>query len=223
MSADDDRDDRGLFEILRTLLGAPRARELTQELWGLGYAIVARPPDPFEIDPRDVPAGLGYQWVATADLEEHAAKGWQPVPASRHDGRFAPIGTQGPAALHGMTLIERPVEMIEAVHAARIAGAQRNIDDWQKKYGDTFSGSIKVGASEAASETRVVGDPDVAAQVGGSTKLPPELFAHAGEVFAERDRLKTEATETGQTITDAEATTQAIANVTQALQKESAA
>lgn len=225
MGGDDEEEGRSLFDILRALLGERHARELAQELWGLGYTITARTSrrDPFDIDPKNVPPGVGYQWVPTVELEHHAAKGWQPVPASRHDGQFAPIGSDGPATLKEMTLVERPMEMVDAVHEARIAGAQRNVDNWHKKFGGVFAGRVKVGTSETTAETRVVGDPEVAAQVSHMTKLPPELFAHAGAVFAERDRLKAEATETGQTITDADATAQAIAYVTKSLQQESAA
>lgn len=104
-----------------------------------------------------------------------------------------------------------------------VAKARRNVEAWHEQFGAMFSGHVKVGKSEESAETRVVGDPQLAAQVSGHTKLPPALFAHAGAVFAERDRLKVEAAETGQTITDAEATAYAIANVSQSLQKESAA
>lgn len=193
MGAPDDTDEqRPLFDIVRGILGERHARELAQELWGLGLTIAPRKcaRDPFEIEPASTPPDKAYQWVPESEVDNLAVTGWLPVPASRHDGLFAPIGSAEPIKFHGMALVDRHVAITAAANQARIDKAYKNVEDWHKKWGAVFAGHVKVGTSEEMAETRFVGDRSLRARLSAAAKIPPELWDVAGKIFAERDRLR---------------------------------
>lgn len=176
---------RSVFDILRGLLPSPsddRARDIIQELWGEGYTFVRRSSDQYEVLGVKPPVGMTYQWSPTADLAKLADMGWQPVPNERHDGAFAPVGTLGNAEIGTLTLFERRKELTDAALEQRIAGAQKNVDDWiDRNARHGLMGHVRVGHDETA-EPRVVGE----------TKIPPELWPHISEIYAERDMLAEE-------------------------------
>lgn len=78
--------------------------------------------DKFEVPLNEIPAGWSYQWNAVTILGKGVDEvvvgdrqmydnGWRPVPASRHDGRFAPHGFEGAIVLDGQRLEERPASL----------------------------------------------------------------------------------------------------------------
>lgn len=220
---DEQEQDRGLFDVLRSLLGERHARELAQELYGLGYYVKPRAAERDAFDFAKAPAGMSYQWISEVDLDVSLAGGWAVVPASRYEGFYAPIGFPGAITLHGLVLMERDAAITDAARAEEVSKARKQVDDWVTKHGAMFSGHVKIGTSEADAIQRVVGEPKFAATVTAHTKLPLDLVPYAGRVFEERDRLRHEAAETGTEITDSEATERAIANVQKAVEQEKAA
>lgn len=184
-----------LFERLRSSLGEDHARELADELYGLGLYIAPLKEfrDPF--DRVKAPLGMSYQWVFAGAASEAESNGWVTVSSTRHEGMFAPIGYDGPIAMRGLMLMERDAAITNAVRAVEINKAHKQVDDWVAKYGGMFSGHIKVGTSEESAETRMLGDPVIAREVVASTRLPPSVDPSA--MFAARDRLRTLAAECG--------------------------
>lgn len=78
--------------------------------------------DKFDVPLHEIPAGWTYQWNAVTVLGKWMEEvvvgdrqmydnGWRPVPASRHDGRFAPHGYEGAIVLEGQRLEERPASL----------------------------------------------------------------------------------------------------------------
>lgn len=161
-----DEDEALPLTVLQIIDGTRRggAREIVQELWGAGYTITRRRGgDPFDVPKEIIPRGMGYQWVARATLTDPEGSRWQPVPSSRHDGLFAPVGYGGDIEVGGMVLAEMPKAQVDEAHAANIAKAHRNVDDWIEKYSGQFSGGVRVWTGDPngpPSTFRPVGDPE---------------------------------------------------------------
>jgi hypothetical protein len=95
--------------------------------------------DEFDIPKGLVPPGWTYQWNTVtvynnADLVvgqtmQMYENGWRPVPASRHPGKFVPIGTKGDIIRGGMRLEERPESMTDEARAEDVAVARRQMTD----------------------------------------------------------------------------------------------
>src|SRR5262245_13033776 len=73
--------------------------------------------------PREaIPEGMDYQWITDSVLGQpmpqrrarFERRGWQPVPAERHDGMFMPKGYKGEINVDGVVLMERPMEYTRA-------------------------------------------------------------------------------------------------------------
>lgn len=154
-----------VLEIIASVDGF-RAREIVQELWGSGYTIVARRRgDPFDVPQDLIPRGMSYQWANKADLDHLKKLHWHQVPASRHDGIFAPAGFVGDIEVGGMLLVERLKSEVDEAHAASIAKAHKNVDDWVEKYGGQFSGGVRVWTGDPdkpPTAFRPVGKPETA-------------------------------------------------------------
>lgn len=128
--------------------------------------------DPFDFPKHMVPLGLTYQWSAEKVMGEanpiHRSlidKGWLPVPATWHAPY--PVKVQGNVLLcHARARDEE---------ADRIAGAEKNIENWQKKFGG-FSGGVRIQhqTADGVSEFKTIpmGDPALANKI-----MPPELPA----------------------------------------------
>jgi hypothetical protein len=77
--------------------------------------------DEFAFDRSIIPPGWDYQWkvktIKNWEWTQHqvrlAANGWEPVPASRHDGMFMPRGATGPIERGGHVLMERDMRLTE--------------------------------------------------------------------------------------------------------------
>ncbi len=75
--------------------------------------------DRLKVHRDEIPDGMDYQWVTDSILGQPAPqrrarferKGWQAVPASRHEGRWTPKGYQGEINVDGLVLMERPLEL----------------------------------------------------------------------------------------------------------------
>ena len=75
--------------------------------------------DRLRINKDEIPDGMDYQWVTDSILGQPAPqrrarferRGWSPVPANRHDGKFMPRGFQGEINVDGLVLMERPLEI----------------------------------------------------------------------------------------------------------------
>jgi hypothetical protein len=55
--------------------------------------------------------------------------GWRPVPADRHPGRYAPVGTKGNVLRGGMILMERPEALCDEARADPCAKFRRTGGD----------------------------------------------------------------------------------------------
>jgi hypothetical protein len=159
-------------------------RDVIEDLWGAGYTILprARHPDPFYLPPEMVPQGRSYQWMHLIQDKIWIENGWAPVSADRHDGYFMPAGHIGDIQINGLGLFEKPKFEVDRDRAEQTAAAHKQVDDWAKKYGGQFSGSVTVGA-----KTTEIGETKTIEDV---TKIPRELTPYIGEIFAERDRLQ---------------------------------
>lgn len=165
--------------------------EQLQDLWGLGFTITHResPEKLFDLANSLAPAGIAYQWNASP-----TQAGWKCVPASRHRGVFAPYCQDGDIEIGGLWLMERPKADVDAFHADAHAKARANVDNWfERQQASGFIGGVTV-LSEGRdrpnlTDTREVGDKTLESV----TKIPRELQPYIGEVFAERDRLWTDA------------------------------
>src|ERR1700735_2025908 len=150
-----DDDDREEERSIADRLSAAE-RDAIQNLWGMGYTVVPRerPADLYEV--ARAPAGMGYQWNSSPEVE-----GWAPVPYSRHPGIYAPLGTEG-AIEHGdLYLVERPLSEVHAERQASHDKAHKNVDDWYARNAAAgITGSVTVlsesskGPQNARSEER---------------------------------------------------------------------
>jgi hypothetical protein len=89
--------------------------------------------DKFYIPPEIVPDGWSYQGIAVSVYGQPQStlgflnNGWTPVPASRHDGMFMPIGHDGPIIIDGQMIVERPIELTLEARDEEIAAARNLI------------------------------------------------------------------------------------------------
>jgi hypothetical protein len=125
--------------------------------------------DPFDFPQHLVPLGLTYQWSAEKVAgevnpihKELLDKGWIPVPAQWHQPY--------PVRVSGNILVCHAKARDE--EADRIAGAEKNIENWQRKFGG-FSGGVRIQqqTAEGVSEVKTIpmGDPALAKKI-----MPPE-------------------------------------------------
>lgn len=170
-------------------------RDVIDDLWGAGYTILPRNrhPDPFFVPPEMVPATRSYQWWHLVHDKFHFERlpgnssGWSPVPASRHDGYFMPAGHVGDIEVSGLGLFEKSKVEVDAERAANHTKAQQQVDDWAAKAAaNGITGQFKVGG-----QTQEVGTVErhETKTIETTVALPPDMFMHMPEVFAERDRM----------------------------------
>lgn len=141
------------FEIAASATSKRTARTIIDELWGAGWTFARRSSgDPYHVDVNLILPGMAYEWRARSimgerthqrGLEELTKDDWRFVPASRHDGIFAPSGYQDIIEIGGQVLMERPKHLSDAVNAAAVAKAHQNVEDWKDKYAE-FSGGVRV-------------------------------------------------------------------------------
>lgn len=96
--------------------------------------------DQFAVPLNEVPAGWTYQWntvtvlnrkleeIEQGDLMMHE-NGWRPVPASRHPGRWAPVGYEGSIIIDGLRLEERPASLTDEAKVEDEARARALVRD----------------------------------------------------------------------------------------------
>ena len=131
--------------------------------------------DPFDFPKHLGPLGLTYQWSAErVDGEpnpfhkELIDRGWVSVPAQWH--------LPYPVKVSGNILLCHARARDE--EAERIAGAEKNIENWQKNFGG-FSGDVRIQqqTADGVSEVRTVpvGDPALAKKImpPATPELPP--------------------------------------------------
>jgi hypothetical protein len=96
--------------------------------------------DAFDVPKTEIPAGWTYQWNAVTVLNQNMKEiergdllmhenGWRPVPASRHPGRWAPVGYEGSIIIDGLRLEERPESLTEWALAEDEARAKAQVRD----------------------------------------------------------------------------------------------
>jgi len=80
--------------------------------------------DPLDVPMAEIPQGWSYQWNVVTILNKPAGEviqgdlrmyqnGWRPVPASRHAGRWTPVGYEGDIVVDGLRLEERPLSLTQ--------------------------------------------------------------------------------------------------------------
>lgn len=93
--------------------------------------------DPMDVPREEIPPGWDYQWNPVTILNKPIGEvvqgdlimyqnGWRPVPASRHAGRWTPVGFEGDILMTGLRLEERPASLSEEarIEDQKIARAQ---------------------------------------------------------------------------------------------------
>lgn len=96
--------------------------------------------DPLDVPKSEIPQGWDYQWnpvtvlnkgineIYQGDLLMHS-NGWRPVPASRHAGRWTPVGFEGDIVVQGLRLEERPLSLSQEAKAEDVAIARAQVRD----------------------------------------------------------------------------------------------
>jgi hypothetical protein len=183
-----------------------------QDLWGAGYTIVRRNRDPFDVDPKLIPAGMAYQWnpiLLDVGVKFNVDEAWKPVPFSRHEGVFGPWGMQGDIYRDGLMLFEKPKVDVDAGLQRSRAKAEQNVTDWVSKNAALgITGHVNVGSQtelgklDTLKEIKVgdvaISDDGEMAQVGSTktietiVQIPRDMVPHMAAIFTERDRLEAE-------------------------------
>lgn len=162
------------------------SRDTLDDLWGFGYTVIKRPIDPYDGPPIKPPHGMAYQWEDRKAIKT----GWRPVPASRHDGWFCPAGYMGDCEVGSLVLCERPKAEVDAAIKDNINAAYKLTDDWMKKYGGAFSGSVTIGTQTRLGELDTVTKIEVGDKtLEDASGIPADMMHRTAEIFAERDRL----------------------------------
>lgn len=155
-------------------------------------------PDQFEVPRQLVERGWSLQWVATschgeskqANVNNHMAQGWRPVPASRCPGLYHPENYNGPIERGGLMLCERPDELtLQALNEGRFE-ADRQRNNQQAEFYDVEH-IIEEGAmvhrggyeaSSARNDSRGVARPKMKrALEGAPTALYPQRSLAVGD------------------------------------------
>lgn len=125
------------LEALTDILGAKKARDVVDELWGLGFTFVRRPADPYHMPAESIPRGRVYEWAPKTSSRQR-------VPAFRHDGVFAPSGHAGDVEIGGLVLVEfDKAEADQAIIAAQRA-VDKQVSDWVERCGSAgFVGGVR--------------------------------------------------------------------------------
>lgn len=96
--------------------------------------------DPLDVPRSEIPRDWDYQWnpvtvlnkgvneIFQGDLLMHQ-NGWRPVPASRHPGRWTPVGFEGDIVVQGLRLEERPMSLSMEAKAEDEAIARAQVRD----------------------------------------------------------------------------------------------
>lgn len=96
--------------------------------------------DPLDVPVNEIPQGWSYQWnpvavlnkgineILQGDLNMHA-NGWRPVPASRHPGRWTPVGYEGDIVMKDLRLEERPLSLTMEARAEDEMHARAQVRD----------------------------------------------------------------------------------------------
>jgi hypothetical protein len=96
--------------------------------------------DPLDVPGNEIPSGWSYQWNPVAVLNKGIneifqgdlnmyANGWRPVPASRHAGRWTPVGYDGDIVVKDLRLEERPKSLTDEAKAEDEAHARAQVRD----------------------------------------------------------------------------------------------
>jgi len=91
----------------------------------------------FHVPDEIVPDGWTYQWNAinvagepqNYNMLNKYKNGWRPVPASRHDGLFMPLGYSGAIEIKGLRLEERPSQLTQDAMNEERRAAQKQMAD----------------------------------------------------------------------------------------------
>jgi len=135
--------------------------------------------DSFEVPKNEVPAGWTYQWNTVTVLNQNLKEiekgnllmhenGWRPVPASRHPGRWAPVGYEGSIIIDGLRLEERPESLTAWAQQEDEARAKAQVRDRTDALRLTQKGLP--GAREALNPGRPAGP-----QMGMRMSIDPGL------------------------------------------------
>lgn len=161
-------------------------RDIVEDLWAAGYTIARRQRDPYGVDPKAIPKGMAYEWRTKPQRRDNQWRmallqdDWEFVPASRHDGVYAPVGYRDIIEIGESVLMERPKEKSDKVHAAHEAKAHQNVTDWIERVGASgFSGGVRVWTGDPKGHIpfdRMVGNPTLAQSVIDKT---PQALVNA--------------------------------------------
>lgn len=126
---------------------AARAAELREHLGdNLGEGT-----DEFYIDPAIIPDGWSYEWKRETVLGQPdpsyqvslAHRGWEPVPASRHPELVPPGWTGAHIPRKGCLLMERPLEITDAVRQQDNRRAREQVRQKEAQLGGAPPGTFE--------------------------------------------------------------------------------
>ena len=94
------------------------------------------------------PTGMRYEWKTYSVLGQQQARrfgrfqsrGWEPVPATRHPGRYHPVDYQGFIEYDGLVLCERSEQMCQMVEEREFQKATGQV---KGKEAQIFGGDIE--------------------------------------------------------------------------------
>lgn len=130
------------------------------------------PTDPFDFPKSMIPLGMTYQWQSKTVVGEPdrqynqmIADGWVPVQKQWHPLYYK---GEGPVIVKGNVLLCHAAAKDE--EAERITGAQKNLEEWGKKFGGAgISGGVRMSYQDSRGSSPVkqvaVGDADVAKKI----------------------------------------------------------
>lgn len=134
-------------EVLATSIDAAEAEKHKRWARLIDDDIPEDDGDRLKVPAHMIPDGMEYQWVThsvfgqafTQFRGRFEMRGWEPVPASRHDGVFMPKGHKGEIEVDGLVLMERPKILSDR---ARDADRKRAYDQVRAKEQQLRGGNL---------------------------------------------------------------------------------
>lgn len=121
--------------------------------------------DPFDFKARGIKPDEGwtyewkvksiYNWEHTQHQVMLSRNGWEPVPASRHDGLYMPKGHQGPIEYGGQILMERDARLTAQSRAYDKRAADAAVLQSRRMAGQINSSMVDFDHPEARRATGV--------------------------------------------------------------------
>ena len=139
-----------------------RAAQRAAQIMGTGV-LDDEGSDDYRLDEGTVPPGWDYEWknltVTGMDMSSYQSQmrrtGWEAVPANRHPHMMAPGHKGAYIERKGMILMERPLEVTEAVRAADLRRARVQVRAKEEQLTAAPQGQFERRKSDGTSLAKV--------------------------------------------------------------------